>query len=157
MSSSPQVIDEYPPVAFYFSVVFGADLGNLFDNSFQEVSGLDAELETEDIAEGGENRFVHRLPKAIKHPRLILKRGLVSLNSLLSLWCKEVLEGDFSSSFTSKNIQIFLLGEQTTPLRAWLVENALPVKWEIEPFNSTKNDVAVEKIEFNYNILTRVM
>ena len=30
------------------------------------------------MVEGGENRFVHQLPKAVKHPNLALKRGLAS-------------------------------------------------------------------------------
>ena len=32
-------------------------------------------MEIETVVEGGENRFVHRLPKPVKHPNLVLKRG----------------------------------------------------------------------------------
>ncbi len=50
----------------------------VFDAAFQEVGGLEAEIEVETVVEGGENRFVHRLPKPVKHPNLSLKRGLAS-------------------------------------------------------------------------------
>jgi phage tail-like protein len=146
-----------PPVAFYFQVIF-ADLKGGGDYSFQEVSGLSAELETEDVIEGGENRFVHRLPKTIKHPRLVLKRGITDMSSPLVAWCKDVLESDFTKSFSTKEIKIYLLGKEgtQTALCGWSVENALPVSWEVEPFNSTKNELAIEKIEFNYSILERL-
>ena len=39
-----------PPVAFYFNVTFEG----LIETSFQEVSGLQLEMETETIKEGGE-------------------------------------------------------------------------------------------------------
>ena len=44
-----------PPVAFYFNVTFEG----LIETSFQEVSGLQLEMETETIKEGGggENSF----------------------------------------------------------------------------------------------------
>ncbi len=72
---------QYPPVAFYFSVYINGIRRDAGDNSFQEVSGLNVELETEDVAEGGENRFVHNLPKQIKHPKLVLKRGIAEKKS----------------------------------------------------------------------------
>jgi hypothetical protein len=63
----------YPLPAFYFKVITGLRLGA--DTSFQEVRGIGSEIETEEVVEGGENRFVHRLPKAVKHPQLELKRA----------------------------------------------------------------------------------
>lgn len=146
------------PVAFYFEVLLGGSRST-GDNSFQEVSGLSIELETEDVAEGGENRFIHRLPKIIKSPRLVLKRGIADKSSPLVIWCIDVLESDFTKLFSTKEIKIYLLGKEgtQTALCGWSVENALPVSWETEPFNSTKNEVAIEKIEFNYNILKRVV
>jgi phage tail-like protein len=148
-----------PPVAFYFKVTFQGIARISGDNSFQEVSGLSTELETEDIVEGGENRFIHRLPKAVKHPRLILKRGIADKSSSLVTWCMDVLESDFTKSFSTKQMKIYLLGGKggQVALCGWSVENALPISWEAEPFNSTKNELAIEKIEFNYNILKRVM
>ena len=146
-----------PPVAFYFEVTFGGSR-SLGDNSFQEVSGLSSELETEDVVEGGENRFIHRLPKSVKHPHLVLKRGIAAIDSPLVTWCKDVLESDFTKSFSTKEIKIYLLGKKggQAALCGWSVENALPVSWEAESFNSTKNELAIEKIELNYNILKRV-
>ncbi|HUG26170.1 phage tail protein [Piscinibacter sp.] len=139
----------YPPVAFHFSVSFGP-LPLDLDSSFREVSGIGPEMETETVAEGGENRFVHVLPKAVKHPRLVLKRGISPYGSPLMLWCRAALEGGLVSAIEPKLVHLFLLNELSLPVRAWSFANAYPVKWEVDGFQATKNEVAVEKIELCY-------
>ena len=68
-----------PPCGFYFRVEFvGIDgMEDDKEQRFQEVSGLSFEVETEELKEGGENRFVYKLPKRTKYPNLVLKRGLL--------------------------------------------------------------------------------
>lgn len=140
--------------AFHFKVVF-AKSKSAADNSFQDVSGLSSELTFEEVEEGGENRFAHKLPKRIKHNNLVLKRGIIDVDSPLIKWCKTVLEGDLSFQIEPEIINIFLLDEKRKPLREWTITNAFPVKWDIDSFNSTKNEVAIETIELTYNTLIR--
>lgn len=141
--------DAYPPSAFYFSVSLGGGSADA-DASFREVSGIGPEMDTETVAEGGENRFVYQLPKSVKHPRLVLKRGVAPLSSALVAWCRDVLEGGLAQAVVPKLLQVSLLNQDGQPLRTWSFANAYPVKWEVEPFNSTKNEVAMEKIELSY-------
>jgi len=152
---SSSLSDEYPLPAFYFKVVFAATAGNS-DTSFQDVSGISMEMETEDLLEGGENRFVHRLPKSIKYPKLVLKRGIAKLDSPLVKWCKEVLEGAFIEKLKPMTVEVSLMDEAGKPVRVWSFVNAFPVSWEVESFNSTKNEIAIEKIELSYNYIDRV-
>lgn len=140
---------DYPPVAFHFAVSFGTAARDA-DCSFREVSGIGPEIETETVVEGGENRYVYQLPKAAKHPRLVLKRGVARFESRLVTWCRNVLEGGLSQPVVPKLLHVALLGENGQPLRLWSFENAYPVKWEVEAFNSTKNEVALEKVELSY-------
>ncbi|HET7792858.1 MAG TPA: phage tail protein, partial [Rhizobacter sp.] len=141
------VASAYPPVAFQFAVGIGESSTARKDSSFREVSGIGPEMETETVAEGGENRFVHVLPKAMKHPRLSLRRGIATLDSPLVAWCQKVLEGGLAQAIVPKPVHVFLLDENGEAVRAWSFENAWPVHWEVEGFNATKNEVAVEKIE----------
>lgn len=145
---------EYPPVAFYFSVNLDTRMRDA-DCSFREVSGIAAEMDLESVVEGGENRFVHQLPKAVKHPRLVLKRGIAPLSSRLLKWCKAVLEGDLSQPLGTRQMWVSLLDAQGAPLRSWSFENVFPVKWEVEPFQSSKNEVALEKVELSYLLSKR--
>lgn len=67
----------YPPVGFHFLVEFEGLGTESKDHQFQSVSGLSVDIETEEIAEGGENRFKHKFPVKTKYPNLVLKRGLL--------------------------------------------------------------------------------
>lgn len=148
--------NEYPPVGFSFMVQF-AGISGITDTSFQEVSGISAEVETEPVPEGGANEYVHLLPKAIKHTNLVLKRGIATLDSPLMLWCNQVLGSDLMLPIEPKQLNVYLLGAERVPIRGWSFSRAYPVKWSFDAFNSTKNDVAIETIELKYNNSTRLL
>lgn len=148
-------LSEYPPVAFYFNVFF-LELGNDSDTAFQDVSGIGREMKTEDCPEGGENGFVHRLPKSVEYKKLVLKRGIATKKSGLISWCNDVLEGGFSKTIKTMTVKVFLMNATGKVIRAWKFNNAYPVKWEVDSFNSTKNDVSIETIELSYNDFSRV-
>jgi phage tail-like protein len=142
----------YPPSAFYFKIEFTSNKGQ--DTSFQEVSGLNVTIEYDRVAEGGEN-FFYYLPKPPKYDNLVLKRGMADISSPLVSWCAGILGPDFSKPVEPRTLNVFLLNEQGDACRAWNIVNALPVKWQIDGFNSTKNAVAIETIELTYNYFTR--
>ncbi|MEK8034483.1 phage tail protein [Ideonella sp. DXS29W] len=147
---------DYPPSAFYFAVNVGM-LATPFDTSFQEVSGLSQTMETEDLVEGGENRFVHKLPKGVRQGNLSLKRGVATITSPLMVWCKVVMENGLTLGITPLPVLVHLLNESGLPIRSWCLNNAYPVRWEIEAFNSTKNEVAIEQIDFAYQYCMRLL
>ena len=134
----------YPPLGFHFKVEFANQIG---EYEFQSVSGLNVELETEQVAEGGENRFKHKLPISTRYPNLVLKRG-IRVDSPLTKWCREALE-DFDIKPT--NITISLLNENHEPLMTWNVVHAYPIKWSVSEFNAEKSQLAIESIELAYN------
>lgn len=148
--------DGYQPSAFYFKVIFSATLG-LTDTSFKEVSGISKEILTEDIVEGGENGFVHKLPKAVKHPRLVMKRGIAEMNSPLVSWCKSIFDGELNLPIVTMPVMVYLMDEHKMPIRGWMFTNVFPVKWEVESFDSMKNEVAIEVIEFEYQSSQRII
>ncbi len=147
----------YPPSAFYFKVVIGPPAGLSADTSFQEVSGIETEMEVESIVEGGENRFVRQLPKGIKHPNLSLKRGIAPLTSPLVVWCKETLESGFNLAIKPLPVLVYLMNEEQESIRGWSFDSAYPLKWEVESFGSTKNEVAIEKIILSYTVAMRII
>jgi len=67
----------YPPVGFFFRVEFQLGGVGSADAMFQEVNGFNAELLTEDVRQGGENRYIQTLPTRAKYSDLVLKRGLI--------------------------------------------------------------------------------
>lgn len=150
--------DNYPPVAFYFKVVFKVKSGVLDDDtSFQDVSGIGYEMGTKEYVEGGENSFVHYLPEQVKTQKLVLKRGIAPRRSQLISWCRAILEGGFARKIVPRQIEVRLMNAEGTPIRGWSFNNAYPVKWSVDNFNSTKNEVAIETIELRYSEFSRVV
>jgi phage tail-like protein len=141
------------PAAFQFMVSIG-DYGGV-DSSFQEVSGLELSMDVDELREGGENRFMHQLPTGVKQKRLTLKRGVAPISSPLVKWCRSTLEGGLTVKIKPASVAVELLDANGNPLRIWSFVNAYPVRWEIDSFNSTKNEVALETIELAYQIMRR--
>jgi phage tail-like protein len=144
------------PTAFQFTVSFNG-IPSGIDSSFQEVSGLELTMDVEELREGGENRFVHQLPKGVQQKKLMLKRGVAGVTSPLVVWCKATLEGGLSVPILPVPLLISLLDASSLPVRSWLFSNAYPVRWETDAFNSTKNEVALETIELAYQYAQRVL
>ncbi|HET9439775.1 MAG TPA: phage tail protein [Longimicrobiales bacterium] len=140
----------YPPPGFHFKVEVLGLKPNDHDVRFSEVSGLSMELSTEEIAEGGQNRFVQKFPVRSKHPELILKRGLL-LNSALVDWIREAIE-DFV--IQPKNVDVKLLNEKHEPLLTWHLVKAYPTKWAVSDLNATSNTVVVETLQLFYQYFT---
>jgi len=134
----------YPPLGFHFKVEF-ANLNGEYQ--FQSVAGLSIELETEQIAEGGENRFKHKLPVSTRFPNLVLKRGVLVDSSLIK-WCRQALE---NFDIQPTDITISLLNEEHEPLMTWNVVHAYPLKWSISDFNAEESKIVIETIELAYN------
>jgi len=136
----------YPPVGFHFLVKFDG-LTEEIDTRFQEVTGLTVTVNTEDVEEGGENRFVHKLPKGTSYDNLVLKRGIIK-DSKLATWCRKAIE---ELTFEPKNILISLLNENHDELCSWNIVNAYPVKWVYSGLNAESGELLIETIEFNYH------
>ncbi len=143
----------YPPAGFHFRVEF-LDLDvNENDMRFQEVSGLSAELGVEDFQEGGENRFIHRLPARTKYSNLILKRGLLTDSKLID-WCVNAIE---NFEFKPCTVNVTLLNENHEPLSETLsFTKAWPVKWAVSDFKAQENAIVIETLELAYNYFSRI-
>jgi phage tail-like protein len=110
------------------------------------------EIGVEEYAEGGENRFKHRMPNPVSYPNLTMKRGML-VGSQLMKWFKDSVE---AFQFEAQDITVILLNEQHLPLQAWNFINAWPVKWNIEGLNAMENTLMIESIEFAYQYYRRI-
>lgn len=136
----------YPPVSFYFRVSFNGIGSSTIDTQFQSVAGLSVEMQTETVAEGGENRFEHVLPIRSKYNDLTLKRGLFKDSDLIQ-WCFDAFE---STIIVPVTLDISMLNEEGDPLFTWNVVHAWPKKWSVSDLNAESSGVAIESLELHY-------
>ncbi|MEL7531492.1 MAG: phage tail protein [Bacteroidota bacterium] len=137
-------------VGFHFAVTFlGLGLNGL-DTRFQSVGGLEVQMDTESLKEGGENRFEHALPTRRKYSTLTLKRGLVHplLFSSLTKWCKDAFE---QGVVKPTDLNVLLLNDLHLPIMNWSVIHAWPKSWKFGELNAEKGEVLIETMELHYN------
>ncbi len=140
----------YPPVGFHFMVEFGLNgIGNN-DFRFKEVSGISLEMEEESVIEGGENRFVHKLPVRAKYPDLVLKRGMI-IDSTVREWCRQSIQ---NYNIKPVTVWVKLLNEKHEPLKTYVFVNAWPKKWSISDFNAESSEIVIETLELAYQYYT---
>jgi phage tail-like protein len=117
--------------------------------AFTEVSGLQVEVDkVEEVREGGQNEYVHRLPGRLKWPNLVLKRGVTSENKLFDWFKKTSGEGFAATNRLERKLAaLAMVDSEGWPLRYWVFTDAFPVKWTGPKFAASSSDVATEELE----------
>src|SRR6266536_4007302 len=141
-----------PPFAgkFVFTVQ-GLTIG-----TFTENSGLSVQIEVEELAEGGQNQFTHKLPGRMKWPNLVLKRGVTNTDNLFE-WLQQCSGDGFSGAgnrIDPRRGAVTLMDAAGKPVRTWEFTGAFPVKWSGPKLAASARDLAVEELEVSHHGFT---
>jgi phage tail-like protein len=134
--------------ATFLVEVDGVEIGR-----FMEASGLEVSVGVEEVEEGGENNYVHKLPGRMTWPNITLKRGITQNDTLLEWFSKSSGE-QFAANgnrLTRSTAAITLLGPGAQRLRAWEFDGAFPVKWKGPDFAVSSSDMAMEELEITHH------
>lgn len=130
----------------FTSFRFLVELDGLVVGGFAEVTGLQAETETEEYREGGLNAYTHKLPKAQRFPNLVLKKGITQSDALWS-WYRDAASGDVRR----KNGSVILQDGSGNEAWRWNFVQAYPVRWRGPDLRADGSDVALESVELAHN------
>jgi len=116
---------------------------------FTEISGLSAQIEVEEFAEGGQNQYKHKLPGRMSWPNLVLKRGITNSDELFQWFASCSGEGFTGAGNAVKRHDgtVEVLSPAGKPIRSWKLIGAFPVKWTGPRFVASSSDLAVEELE----------
>ena len=137
------------PAYPYLNLRFRLNVGSVPFGEFSECTGLSLDVTTEDYHEGGENRFLHKLPTAGQPPNLVLKRGMTSSMDLWD-WFVGYLE---SGAVDPRDGQVELMGRpqpdstEDEPVCVWAFTRGYPIKWSGPELNALSPGVAFETLE----------
>ena len=109
---------------------------------FTEVNGLQVETEVMEYAEGGNNRFIHRLPGRTKISNLTLKHGMTRSNDLFK-WYMKSIQGEVDQ----RNLSVIMYNTAGEELMRWDFIKAYPVKWVGPQLSASGNTAAIETLE----------
>lgn len=156
--------------------LFFVELSGVLVALFTECSGLEVTRKVDDVAEGGVNHYVHKLPGRIEQSNITLKRGM-SLSRALWEWFSvgmydfNVQRINFSiiqgapgynlataiagAAGANSNSALFQgLGKGFGKAKHWNVEDAFPIKWKSDELNTSSDKIALEEIEIAHHGLT---
>lgn len=115
--------------------------------SFQEISGLDIEIETVNFREGSSPVDSDRkIPGLTKYSNITLKRGIIQGDNDFFDWINTKRIG----SIERRDLVISLLDEQHQPAIVWKVKNAFPVKYTGPVLKANSSEIAMESIEITH-------
>jgi phage tail-like protein len=119
---------------------------------FQQVKGLEGNLELLAHNEGGANDYVHQLPVRHSWGRIVLQRGVVR-DPGLWFWYQAGLTQSLGAR---RDGAITLLTPGGTPAIAWVFRGGVAAKWQGPQLDATQNAVAVEQLEIAHHGLIQI-
>ena len=147
--------DQWPIAAFHFRVTINGE-----EISFQEVSGLDHEVDVIEYRHGDTEVFSNiKLARLTKTSHLSCKKGIFSDDERLLTLMNQVYEKDYYSNNPDSRMDILveLLDETGNTMMTWNITRAFPIKLTGPSLNSGSSEVAVEEIVFAYEGLTTTL
>jgi phage tail-like protein len=108
--------------------------------AFTEFTLPSLQIETQEIKEGGQNAFSHKLPVRVTFGSATLRQG-VSDNFDLLKWYMDMLHGDVQAATRQVNVIMFSTSQQ--PLMTWTFRNAYPVKWGGPTFKTDSTNLYI--------------
>jgi len=137
----------WPVPKFYFKVSFG-DKGEM---AFQEVSGLDSEVDILEYRAGNSPEFsTIKMPCLKKSSDVTMKKGMYKGDGALFEWINEIKMNTISRQV----VTIQLLDEEHNVLFTWSLKNAFPMKVTGTDLNAQNSDVAIEELVIAHEGLT---
>lgn len=133
---------------FLFEVEGVGEIG-----AFTECSGLTVEVEVEELQEGGQNHFTHKLPGRMKWPNIVLRRGITDSDNLFEWFQKSSGDGfaGAGSKLARSPGSVTLVDAAGQPKRAWAFVGAFPVRWSGPELAASSNAAATEQLEIAHH------
>ena len=137
----------WPVPKFHFKVTIG-DKGEI---AFQEVSGLDTEVDIIEYRAGNSVDFsTVKMPGLKKASDVTLKKGMFKDDTALYDYFAE----NKMNTIKRETVTIQLLDEEHNPLFTWTLKNAFPMKFTGTDLNAQNSEVAVEELVLAHEGLT---
>ena len=124
----------------------GASLG---DGGFQEVSGLEIDMDVQEYLEGGRNDGAIRRVGRAKYQPVVLKRGMFygdsgQVNRDLWLWLQFITEGVRPVPRYDGIVEVMSVADEVAAI--WTFDRGLPAKIRGPQLNAKTGDIAIEEL-----------
>jgi phage tail-like protein len=133
-----------PAVSVFFRVAIdGHDLG-----TFSKCEGLAFTVKVEEVREGGNNGYVHKLPGRIEYQNVKLTRAVNADSKKLADWFGSLAEGPVKR--TGGRIAA-VSADGKEEIAVWSLTGVIPVSWTGPSFGADSLAVATETFELAHH------
>jgi phage tail-like protein len=137
---------------------FGGGPG-LGDGGFAECSGLDLEMDVQELQVGGRNDGVVRRIGRVKLQPLVLRRGMLyarggGVNLELWQWLQDVVAGVRPARRYDGMVEVMSVGDEVAA--RWVFTRGLPAKLAGPQLNARTGEVAIEELHIAHESLRLV-
>ncbi len=141
----------------FTSTISGAPLS---DGAFQECSGLEIELDIQELTEGGRNDGVIRRVGRAKYSPLVLKRGMFhgssgGVNRDLWNWLQSISRGERPVPRYDGLVQV-MTPSGASVVATWAFNRGLPLKVRGPELNGKTGEIAIEELHIAHEGLQLV-
>ena len=145
----------YPYPSYNFTLNILPFNMNPNDCSFQEISGLNATVQTETVKEGGTNSSEIKLPTGISWDPIVCKRGVMGSSALMN-W----VEGAMSFVFVPMPGVINLKDNSGRILISWMFTSMYPIGLKTSNLHALPSggdaSILFETLELHHTGFTRI-
>ena len=139
-----------PTYNFRISLNRSSGSGALGDGGFQECTGLDIEMDVQEVIEGGRNDSTVRLTGRGKYSNIVLKRGMLfpdngTAYSELWGWLQSILAGVRPVARYNGIIEV-LSADRKDTVATWTFDRGLPAKIAGPQLNAKTGEIAIEEL-----------
>lgn len=129
----------------FISFRFAVAVDGINYAAFNEFTLPSLQMETQEIKEGGQNTYAHKLPVRVTVGSATLKHGVASDFTLLK-WYMDMLKGDITAA--TRQVTVTMFDSIRDPIMTWTFRQAYPVKWSGPSLKADGNNIGIEEIEF---------
>lgn len=149
--------DDLLLTTFRFEVTFDRAAGSgpqrLGDGGFQEVSGLEVEMDVGEFAEGGRNDGMVRWVGRAKYQPIVCKRGMFAppggdAESELWQWFQDIVAGVRPVRRYNGTVKVWNQAGETTTV--WRFTRAIPAKIVGPSLNAKSGEIAIEELHLHH-------
>jgi phage tail-like protein len=126
---------------------FGVEVDHLNLGTFTSCEGLQAEYAFEEVNEGGNNQYIHRLPGRLKYQNVKLTRPLSAQSMKVPVWFASFEQGRKKRGQAT----ITLRSGHSIVVCRWVLKEVHPVRWSGPTFSADTNGIGKETLEIAYH------
>lgn len=122
--------------------------------AFSQFSGIKMRIDTFEHRFGNESRGAFsNVPGLAHYENVTLSRGVIGDNDFMEwIYTVSPTENDAPTLKNRyRNINIIALDDKGKRAITWTLYNAIPVAYELSPFDGSQSDLLSESIEFAFN------